>query len=40
VEPASLPKPGDRWAALHRRPHQNNKTITIRRFIAGDRKTK
>ena len=34
AEPPELPKPGDRWRPLHKRPHQNNKTITIRRFIA------
>jgi hypothetical protein len=26
--------PGTRWSPLHKRPHQNNKSITIRRFIA------
>jgi len=34
LEPPALPKPGDRWRPLHRTPHQNNKTITIQRFIS------
>jgi hypothetical protein len=35
----SPPMPGTNWSPLHKRPHQNNKPITIRRFIAGERKT-
>jgi hypothetical protein len=38
TKPIELPKTGDRWRPRHRVPHQNNKTITIRRFIAGERK--
>jgi hypothetical protein len=34
----SIPMPGTKWRPMHRTPHQNNKTITIRRFIAGERK--
>jgi hypothetical protein len=30
----SIPMPGTKWSPLHKRPHQNNKPITIRRFIA------
>jgi hypothetical protein len=30
----SIPMPGTRWSPLHKRPHQNNQPITIRRFIA------
>ncbi len=25
-----LPKPGTKWRPLHQKPHQNNKTISIR----------
>ena len=38
VKTTSVPMPGTKWKPLHRVPHQNNKTITIRRFIAGERK--
>jgi hypothetical protein len=38
VVTTSIPKPGTKWRPLHQTPHQNNKTITIRRFIAGERK--
>ena len=30
----TFPKPGTKWRPLHKRPHQNNQPITIRRFIA------
>jgi len=39
VVTTSIPMPGTKWRPMHRTPHQNNKTITIRRFIAGERKT-
>jgi hypothetical protein len=29
-----LPKPETKWRPMHRRPHRNNKTISIRRFIS------
>lgn len=29
-----LPKPGMKWQPMYRKPHRNNKTISIRRFIS------
>ena len=34
LEMDPFPKPGTKWKPLHKRPHQNNQPITIRRFIA------
>ncbi len=30
-----FPKPGTTWRPLHRKPHQSNKRISIRRVIAS-----
>jgi hypothetical protein len=37
-ETSPFPKPGTKWRPLHRTPHQNNQPISIRRFIAGEKK--
>jgi hypothetical protein len=29
-----FPKAGTKWRPMHRKPHQNNQTISIRRFIS------
>jgi len=33
-EPTAWLDPGTKWRPLHRKPHQDNRTITIRRFIS------
>jgi hypothetical protein len=34
LETLPFPAPGSKWRPLHRTPHGNNKTISIRRFIS------
>jgi hypothetical protein len=29
-----FPKPGTKWRPLHKKPHQSNQPISIRRFIS------
>ncbi len=40
VKSTSTPAPGTRWRPIHRTPHGNNKTISIRRFIARETEKK
>jgi hypothetical protein len=38
AETSPFPKPGTKWRPLHRVADRNNQFISIRRFIAGEKK--